>query len=129
MRTWLLAVLTALLLVGCGANTAGLRVDGASQQVLFNDSALSKSLSIEDISTTAVDGHTRGVVRLQSNQKSDVHVQYRFYWYDNDGLEVNTKLSPWKTIILRGMETVSLTEVSVNPNGKQFRVQIRESDQ
>ncbi|HAS5529239.1 TPA: YcfL family protein, partial [Vibrio cholerae] len=29
----------------------------------------------------------------------------------------------------RGMETVSLTEVSVNPNGKQFRVQIRESDQ
>ncbi|WP_140417098.1 YcfL family protein, partial [Vibrio cholerae] len=66
---------------------------------------------------------------LQSNQKSDVHVQYRFYWYDNDGLEVNTKLSPWKTIILRGMETVSLTEVSVNPNGKQFRVQIRESDQ
>ncbi|EGR1020892.1 YcfL family protein [Vibrio cholerae] len=129
MRTWLLAVLTALLLVGCSANTAGLRVYGASQQVLFNDSALSKSLSIEDISTTAVDGHTRGVVRLQSNQKSDVHVQYRFYWYDNDGLEVNTKLSPWKTIILRGMETVSLTEVSVNPNGKQFRVQIRESDQ
>ncbi|EGQ9412199.1 DUF1425 domain-containing protein [Vibrio cholerae] len=129
MRTWLLAVLTALLLVGCSANTVGLRVDGASQQVLFNDSALSKSLSIEDISTTAVDGHTRGVVRLQSNQKSDVHVQYRFYWYDNDGLEVNTKLSPWKTIILRGMETVSLTEVSVNPNGKQFRVQIRESDQ
>ncbi|EJL6427350.1 YcfL family protein [Vibrio cholerae] len=129
MRTWLLAVLTALLLVGCSTNTAGLRVDGASQQVLFNDSALSKSLSIEDISTTAVDGHTRGVVRLQSNQKSDVHVQYRFYWYDNDGLEVNTKLSPWKTIILRGMETVSLTEVSVNPNGKQFRVQIRESDQ
>ncbi len=129
MRTWLLAVLTTLLLVGCSANTAGLRVDGASQQVLFNDSALSKSLSIEDISTTAVDGHTRGVVRLQSNQKSDVHVQYRFYWYDNDGLEVNTKLSPWKTIILRGMETVSLTEVSVNPNGKQFRVQIRESDQ
>ncbi|WOQ95895.1 YcfL family protein [Vibrio cholerae] len=115
--------------MGCSANTAGLRVDGASQQVLFNDSALSKSLSIEDISTTAVDGHTRGVVRLQSNQKSDVHVQYRFYWYDNDGLEVNTKLSPWKTIILRGMETVSLTEVSVNPNGKQFRVQIRESDQ
>ncbi|MGL4830068.1 MAG: YcfL family protein [Vibrio sp.] len=126
MRTWLLVVLTGLLLMGCSTNTAGLRVDGASQQVLFNDSALSKSLSIEDIATTTVDGHTRGVVRLQSNQKSDLNVQYRFYWYDNDGLEVNTKLSPWKTIILRGMETVSLTEVSVNPNGKQFRVQIRE---
>lgn len=43
MKTWLLAVLTGLLLVGCSANTAGLRVDGASQQVLFNDSVLSKA--------------------------------------------------------------------------------------
>ncbi len=100
MRTWLLAVLTALLLVGCSANTAGLRVDGASQQVLFNDSALSKSLSIEDISTTEVDGHTRGVVRLQSNQKA-MCMCSTVYWYDNDGLEVNTKLSPWKPSFAR----------------------------
>lgn len=129
MKTWLFAVLTGLLLVGCSANTAGLRVDGASRQVLFNDSSLSNHLKIEGITTTLVDGHTRGVVQLLNQKKSDLNIQYRFYWYDNDGLEVNTKLSPWKIVILRGMETVSLSEISVNPNGKQFRVQIRENSQ
>jgi uncharacterized protein YcfL len=55
-------------------------------------------------------------------------LQYRFYWYDNEGLEVNTQPGPWKQIIVRGEETVSLSEVSVNPNGTQFRVQIRASN-
>lgn len=128
MKAWLIVVLTGLLLVGCSANTAGLRVDGASHKVFFNDHSLSNSLSIEDITTTEVDGHTRGVVQLLSSKKSDLYIQYRFYWYDNEGLEVNTKLSPWKMAILRGMEAVALSEVSVNPNGKQFRVQIRENE-
>ncbi|MFG0886027.1 YcfL family protein [Vibrio sp. CJQ_6] len=128
MKKWFVSVLTALVLMGCADNTAGLRVDGNTQRVLIGDNVLAGRLQIEDIATTAFDGHTRGVVRLLSNYRGDQHLQYRFYWYDDEGLEVNTQPSPWKQVIIRGEETVSLSEVSVNPNGTQFRVQIRASN-
>ncbi len=128
MKKWVIVLFSVLALAGCSKNTAGLSVDGESQRVLFSDNVLGGRLTIEDISTIDVDGHARGVVRLVSNYNGDQHIQYRFYWFDENGLEVNTRLAPWKTTIIRGTETISISEVSVNPNGKQFKVQIRESD-
>lgn len=128
MKKWVIVLFSVLALAGCSKNTSGLNVDGESQRVLFSDNVLGGRLTIEDISTIDVDGHARGVVRLVSNYNGDQHIQYRFYWFDENGLEVNTRLAPWKKTIVRGMETISISEVSVNPNGKQFKVQIRESD-
>ena len=115
-------------LSGCADNTAGLRVDGQTQKVMFADRVLGNRLIVDDITTMEVEGRTRGVVALSSQYNGDQHVQYRFYWYDDDGLEVNAKQAAWKRVIVRGFETISVSEVSVNPNGKQFRVQIRQAD-
>lgn len=128
MKKWLISAAMALMLLGCADNTAGLRIDGASQTVLFGDNVLAGRLKIEDISTTQIDGRARGVVRLLSQYKGDQYVQYRFYWYDDQGLEVNTKQGPWRQAVIRGSEEISISEVSINPNGTQFRVQIRQLD-
>ena len=128
MKKWLIAAIAALTMAGCASNTAGLRIDGASQTVLFGDNVLAGRLKIEDIATTQVDGRTRGVVRLVSQYQGDQAIQYRFYWYDDQGLEVNTKLGPWRQAIVRGTESIAISEVSLNPNGTQFRVQIRENN-
>lgn len=129
MKKWIISLLTVAALMGCADNTAGLRVDGSTQRVLIGDNVLAGRLSIEDISTSSFDAHARGVVQLLSTYRGDQHLQYRFYWYDDQGLEVNTQPGPWKQIIVRGEETVSLSEISVNPNGTQFRVQIRASNE
>ncbi len=115
-------------LSGCAENTAGLRVDGLTQKVLFGDKVLGNRLIVDDITTTDVEGHTRGVVALASKYGADQHIQYRFYWYDDNGLEVNTKQAAWKKVIVHGFETLSVSEVSVSPKGKQFRIQIRQAD-
>lgn len=129
MKKWLALITVSLALMGCASsNTAGLRIDGASQTVLFGDNVLAGRLTIEDISTVDVDGRARGIVRLINQSKGDQYIQYRFYWYDDQGLEVNNKLSPWRQAILRGTEEISISEVSINPNGRQFRVQIRQLD-
>ncbi|WP_295902853.1 YcfL family protein [uncultured Vibrio sp.] len=126
MKHWILVLFAAFVVAGCAENTAGLRVDGATQNVIFGDNVLGSRLSIDDIATTEVDGRARGVVRVTSQYTGDQHIQYRFYWYDDEGLEVNTKLSPWRKAIVRGYESIALSEVSINPNGTQFRIQIRE---
>lgn len=128
MKKWLLGAFTALMLVGCADNTAGLRVDGLTQKVLFSDHVLGGRLIIDDIATVQVDGRARGVVKLSSQFQGDQHILYRFYWYDDSGLEVNIKQGPWRQAIVRGFESFSISEVSINPNGTQYRVQIRASN-
>ncbi|GLO61286.1 hypothetical protein MACH09_17940 [Vibrio sp. MACH09] len=128
MKKITLIFLFTVALIGCAKNTAGLRVDGDSQNVMFGDSVLGGRVAIDNIATVDVENHARGIVTLTSQYKADLHVQYRFYWYDNQGLEVNSKQSAWKQQIIRGFETISISEVSINPNGKQFRVQIRQAD-
>ena len=126
MKKWLVSLAAVMALAGCADNTAGVRVDSQTQNVFFGDKVLGSRLQVEDIRTDLVDGHTRGIVRLNSNYKGDQHILYRFYWYDDAGLEVNLKQGPWKQAIVRGFESISLSEVSVNPNATQFRVQFRE---
>ncbi|MCS0328962.1 YcfL family protein [Vibrio diabolicus] len=127
MKAWLICLAMAIGLVGCAENTAGIRTDGQTQKVFFNDNVLGSRLLVDNITTTYVDDRPRGVVQLSSNYKGDQHILYRFYWYDNNGLEVNTKPGPWRKMIVRGFEQVTLSEVTVNPNGTKFRVQIREA--
>ncbi|ARP38725.1 MULTISPECIES: YcfL family protein [Vibrio] len=126
MKKWLVSLAAVMALAGCADNTAGVRVDSQTQNVFFGDKVLGSRLQVEDIRTDLVDGHTRGIVRLNSNYKGDQHILYRFYWYDDAGLEVNLKQGPWKQAIVRGFESISLSEVSVNPKATQFRVQFRE---
>ncbi|BCN24662.1 YcfL family protein [Vibrio alfacsensis] len=127
MRAWLIGFAMMIGLVGCADNTAGIRIDGQTQNVFFGDNVLGSRLLIDEIRTTYVEDRPRGVVQLTSNYKGDQHILYRFYWYDNSGLEVNTKPGPWRQMTVRGFEQVTLSEVTVNPNGTQFRVQIREA--
>ncbi|GAM62217.1 ycfL protein [Vibrio ishigakensis] len=129
MKKCALVLLTLLTVAGCATNTAGLRVDGKSQKVLFGDNVLGSRLIVDDIATVEKDdGRKRGIVTVSSNYKADLRIQYRFYWYDDNGLEVNTKPSAWRQDVVRGFETRTLSEVSINPEGTQFRVQIREAD-
>lgn len=128
MKKLAMVLFAVLALAGCSKNTAGLRVDGQSQNVMFGDNVLGSRLLVDDIATTEMNGSTRGIVTLTSQYTGDQHIQYRFYWYDDTGLEVNSTQAAWKQTIVRGYETVSISEVSINPNGKQFRVQIRQSN-
>ncbi|KII79609.1 YcfL family protein [Vibrio renipiscarius] len=128
MKKFVIVILSMFAMVACTTNTSGLRIDGDAQKVLFGDSSMSRSLSVDDITTTQVDGHAQGIVSLTSNISSDLDLLYRFYWYNDQGLEVNTKVGNWRRLIIRGKETRSISEVSVNPDATQFRVQIRRNN-
>ncbi len=127
MRVWFIGLAMVISLAGCAPNTAGIQIDGQTQQVFFSDYVLGSRLLVDSIRTAYVDDRPRGVVQLNSKYRGDQHIQYRFYWYDNSGLEVNTKPGPWRQMTVRGFESVTLSEVTVNPNGTRFRVQIREA--
>lgn len=129
MNKFMLLVLVLMLgLAGCTNNyTAGLTIEGQTQTVFFGDEHLGEQFDIKNISTVDQHGHARGVVELTNTSDFNQSIQYRFYWYDQQGLEVNTKQAPWKRVIFRGGETLTLSEVSISPSGKEFRMQLREA--
>ncbi|GAK87834.1 YcfL protein [Vibrio ponticus] len=127
MKKFVLVMLSMFAIAGCATNTSGLRIDGSTQKVLFANDSMSRSLEVNDITTTVVDGHVQGIVSLTSNISSDHDLLYRFYWYDGQGLEVS-KPANWRRLIIRGEETVSISEVAVNPSATEFRVQIRKNN-
>jgi uncharacterized protein YcfL len=127
MKQWVLGLSIVLILTGCSSpRPVGFTVDGEFQRVVMEDSRVFDIVSVEDISSTEVDGHTRGVARVKNNTVNDFDIQYRFHWYDALGLEVSRQPSAWKHTMLQGGDEVSLSEVSLSPKGKEFRVQIRE---
>jgi len=127
MKKWLISTLAVVVLAGCSnSQSVGLTVDGQFQRVIMSDSRLSDTISVEDISTVSLNDHVRGVVRIKNNASRDYDIQYRFYWYDEQGLEVNLHPADWRHELVHGGDEVSLSEVSLSPNGKEFRVQIRE---
>ncbi|RQW63244.1 DUF1425 domain-containing protein [Vibrio viridaestus] len=120
--------ISMVMLAGCaGSKSSGLSVDSEYQKVLFGDSSMSSYLRVDDISTEEVNGHTRGVVKLENLDDYTRTLEYRFSWYDDNGLEVNTKPGAWKQVIIGGKEMSSLSQVSVSPKGKNFRLQVRAS--
>ncbi|MFV0575132.1 MAG: YcfL family protein [Vibrio sp.] len=128
LKTSLIAILGVTALAGCADNSTGLRIDSASQQVLYSDTKLDDQLSIDRIDALENNGNTRGVVKITNQEDGTLNLQYRFYWYDAEGLEVNAKQGNWRQFILRGRESITLNEVSVNPNATDFRIQIRALD-
>lgn len=127
MKLALIGLLAVTGLVGCSTNTSGLQIDGANQRVIFGQSALDDALKVADISTEKVHHHVRGSVFLVNQTTHDQSVQYRFYWYDHQGLQVNMQPSAWQPLLIHGGETVTVSKVSISPQGQQFRLQIREN--
>lgn len=127
MKRWFFGICTLVWLAGCSSSPpVGLITEGKFQRVLLSDSRVGSTLAVEDISLTSINGHARGIVRVKNTAANDFDIQYRFHWYDALGLEVNLRPSAWQHVMLRGGDEASLSEVSLSPKGKEFRVQIRE---
>jgi uncharacterized protein YcfL len=124
--TSVLLIILGFVLSGCASNSVGISVESATQRVVFGSSRLSSHVQVEDIATVDVGGNTKGIVKIKSLSTAEQHLQYRFYWYDENGLEVDAKPSAWQQIMLRGKDVISLSGVSVSPQGTQFRIQISE---
>lgn len=126
LRYWTIALFTFLLLGCSNPNGRGLTVESDFQQVLIGEGDVARNISVKDILSQEVNGHTRAAVVVKNEGSFDLAVQYRFYWYDDYGLEVSAQESPWKRKLLRAGETATLSEVSLSPKGREYRIQLRD---
>lgn len=51
-------------------------------------------------------------------------VNYKFSWFDENGMEISSPSSPWLTLALEGGESRFVSDVAVSPKAKDFSLKL-----
>lgn len=134
-----LAVCSAVLvggLVGCATKTSGIQgaaatvqsPDGAmqsSQYVIIDNSKLARGLQIVNLKSQFVGDLLKAQVSLVSKYSKTLEFQYKFFWFDANGMEINPGSLPWTPLTLHGNESKTVQAVAPNPAAREFKINIR----
>jgi len=91
------ALLTALLLVGCGSHPE-IPV-GEQQTLVMEANVLAAGISADKPELTTSEIQATASSQLYNERSTPVTVHYRFYWYDARGLEMHPLEAPREVTI------------------------------
>ncbi|MGF1723263.1 YcfL family protein [Photobacterium nomapromontoriensis] len=115
-------------LSACSTTTSGISIESSNQNVVIGNTNLANRLTIDKAQVTSVNGLLKAAVPVSSKIDSDLNLQYRFYWYDAQGLEVSGSDSPWRQFVIHGKDTMTLQAVARKPEATQYRIYIRKAN-
>lgn len=122
--------LTCLVLVACSQNTSGisLGIDSINAQpvVKIDNPNLASKLVLSDIKTKVVNDLLVVQANVISTADFDQTLQYKFYWFDHLGFEVERDSSPWQPLKLHGHQQVSIQGTALSSSAEQAHIYIRE---
>lgn len=131
--------LGVLLLAGAGCNTTQNQVNTVEpanpayvqrtieDRRVIRDRDTARAVSVVKV----VDGTTEGMMRVgvevQNRRMSTFRFNYRFDWFDAQGLPVTTPASTMVSQQIEGGQAMTLTSVAPHPGAKDFRLSIQAS--
>ncbi|WP_312052537.1 DUF1425 domain-containing protein [Pantoea brenneri] len=94
MRSWLIGLPFLLSLAGCSSDKPMINT---SQSLVMESSVLSAGIITDEPTLDEKDGQMRAASVLYNQRETPVIVHYRYYWYDDKGLEI-TPQEPAQTV-------------------------------
>ena len=94
MRSWLIGLPFLLSLTGCSSDKPMINT---SQSLVMESSVLSAGIITDEPTLDEKDGQMRAASGLYNQRETPVIVHYRYYWYDDKGLEI-TPQEPAQTV-------------------------------
>ncbi|CAH0533797.1 hypothetical protein VST7929_01672 [Vibrio stylophorae] len=124
-----LVLIGALLLTGCMNTTTGVAMDSRAQSVLISNPQLAQTLHLDFAKKVRVNDLLQAQVTIVSDCADTQNLQYRFYWYDENNLEVLPGDSPWRHVVLYGQDTITIQGMAPRADATQYRIYIRPLEQ
>uniref|UniRef100_UPI00404A3F72 YcfL family protein n=1 Tax=Cephaloticoccus sp. TaxID=1985742 RepID=UPI00404A3F72 len=130
----LVAAGLGLMLVGCSTNVntyERAQSEAAPSYVadkrIITDNTLAGTFRVVSINQATVSGNLLKIQATVENLKNKSRtLNYKFEWVDQDGMAVNSPNETWKSILLQGRETQTISTVAVTPRAADFRLKFRE---
>jgi len=100
-----------------------------SKKVVFNNSSLAGDIQIVDLQSVLAGNIMKAQAVLKSKDRETLSLQYRFDWYDANGMEINSGAGSWKPLLITGRESKTIQSVAPDPRAKEFKLKIREAEE
>jgi len=117
MRQWVSGVML-LLLAGCSSDKPMINT---SQSLVMESAVLSAGIITDDPTLASSDGQQRASSVLYNQRETPVKVHYRFYWYDDKGLEI-TPEEPAQTQVVPAHGSVEVASQIGNLTASKVRL-------
>ncbi|WP_077662009.1 MULTISPECIES: YcfL family protein [Salinivibrio] len=96
----ILMIALALVLAGCaGSQSTDLRI-APHQTVVFSDPELATSLWVKETMVRRTPNGKQACVWLENTSSQPQTMQYRFSWYDSQGLQLSTSAASWQSVTI-----------------------------
>lgn len=122
-----------LLLVGCqNVNTyenaeSRATPNYVADKRVITDNTLAGAVRVVSINQATVSGNLLKIQATVENLKSSPStVNYKFEWFDQDGMAVNSPNEVWKALPLQGRESTTISTVAISPKAVDFKLKFRE---
>ncbi|MFD2179704.1 YcfL family protein [Veronia pacifica] len=126
---YLAAALSAAILIGCSStDNRGISIDSSNQHVVLANSSLGKDLEFGNAQANLLNERLNAQVRITNKTGQDQAIQYKFDWYDAQGLEVDSGKSPWRQLIIYAGDSKVISGMALHPAARDFRVSVRHLD-
>jgi len=130
------AMLGACCMAGCSTTAAieasgkkSWNQDGApelTKKVVFNRSSLAGSIEIVDLKNALAGNLMRAQVSLRSKESDDLSVQYKFDWFDKQGMELGG--TAWTPVVIHPHESKTVQAAAPDPRAHEFKLKLRDAE-
>lgn len=122
-----LIVVGALASAGCGSMKS---VDASPDekvkyQVVASGDTESR-LDIVNVVAARAGDLSKASVEVKNDSNFAYKFEYRFKWYDANGMEINPDSTAWTPVAIMANETKSLQSLAPNPTGATFKLFLQE---
>lgn len=131
MKNLILAAILATLLCACDTVNMVEPANPASQKQMVNDKRIITDSSLDDIAYIAGVNEARNDVGLLKVQVELVNrttgyrnINYKFDWFDKNGMQVSSPTSTWISLPIEGGESRFVSAVAPNKNVVDFRLKL-----
>ena len=119
-------------LTGC-VDTAGTTVNtdhvGGVSEVLEDSTRLRRKLGVDvaSVNYDMVNGMKRVHITLLNKSHKRIKLHYRIAWFDDSGIEVDPDTKPYRSLIMEGRDTVTVSGVANNLRAVRSKLRVREA--
>lgn len=118
MRSWLAGLPILLCLTACSSDKPMINT---SQSLVMESSVLSAGIITDEPTLDENDGLKRATSVLYNQRETPVIVHYRYYWYDDKGLEI-TPQEPAQTVTVPAQGSIVATSQLGNLTASKVRL-------
>ncbi|WP_372870393.1 YcfL family protein [Shewanella sp.] len=124
--TLMLAAVLAMGVAGCAKHTAGVSVASSGESRVDN-ATFSREVSVSDVRLIGSGDLLKGSALISSKVSTDLRLQYKFSWYDAQGLLVEAEGQSWQSLKLHGMQQQQVSSVAPNSSASRVEIYVRKA--